>query len=111
MSSRFQLRALATCARLALLAGAVGCVSVGHDFTAANVPMLRVGETTRAEVRELFGPPWRTGLEDGQPTWTYGYYRYSLFGDPVAHDLVIRFGDDGRVVSYTFSSTLQAPRD
>lgn len=86
-----------------------GCVSAGHDFEARNVPMLRVGETSQAEVRELFGPPWRSGLEDGQRTWTYGYYRYSVFGEPTAHDLVVRFDDAGRVDSYTYSSTLAEP--
>jgi outer membrane protein assembly factor BamE (lipoprotein component of BamABCDE complex) len=86
-----------------------GCVSAGHKFEAGNVPMLRVGETTQAEVREFFGPPWRTGLEDGQRTWTYGYYRYSLFAHPTAHDLVVRFDDAGRVDSYTYSSTLAEP--
>ena len=111
MSHRSLAQRLAARAAALLLASSAlhGCVSAGHNFAARNVPMLQVGETTQAGVRELFGPPWRSGLEDGQRTWTYGYYRYSVFGDPIAHDLVVRFDETGRVDSYTYSSTLAEP--
>ncbi len=56
-------------------------------------------------MRRRFGAPWRTGLEDGQRTWTYAEYRYSLFGGAQTRDLLIRFDDEGRVASYTFNST------
>ena len=39
------------------------------------------------------------------PTWTYGYYRYRLFGASNAKDLVIRFDDAGTVKSYTLNTT------
>ena len=32
-------------------------------------------------------------LEDGQKTWTYGFYRYTLFGTKEMRDLVIRYDD------------------
>jgi hypothetical protein len=44
-------------------------------------------------------------MEDGQPTWTYGHYRYTLLGDTRTRDLVVRFDPRGVVQSYTFSST------
>jgi hypothetical protein len=53
----------------------------------------------------MFGEPWRTGLEDGQRTWTYGYYKYNLLGASQTRDLVVRFDDAGTVRSYTFNST------
>lgn len=86
-------------------AALVACVSVGRDFPAEPVTGLEAGRTTRAEVRERFGEPWRTGWEDGQRTWTYGEYRYSLFGDPLARDLVVKFDDRGVVSSYTYNTT------
>ena len=91
-----------TVAGLFLMAG---CATVGKDFPASQVTALQIGKTTRDEVREIFGAPWRTGIEDGRRTWTYGKYKYSLFAPARTQDLVIRFNDEGRVVSYTFNTT------
>jgi hypothetical protein len=59
---------------------------------------------TPGDVERMFGPPWRTGIEDGLATWTYGEYKYSLFGATRTRDLVIRFAPNGVVSSYSFSS-------
>jgi hypothetical protein len=88
-----------------LLAVLVGCATAGRDFSTHNVDQIRVGETTRAEIQDLFGEPWRTGLEDGKRTWTYGKYRWSAFGDAETTDLVVRFNSDGTVSSYVFNTT------
>lgn len=90
---------------IALTALPCGCATVGKEFAVKMVPEIRIGETTRAEVREMFGPPWRTGLEDGMPTWTFARYRYSLFGDEETEDLVVRFDTNWVVTSYTFNTT------
>ncbi len=89
---------------LALTAGA-GCFSVGRSFPTEPVNRIRVGETTRDDVRRWFGPPWRTGIEDGAPSWTYGQYRYALLGPARTRDLVLRFDDAGVVRSFTFNTT------
>jgi hypothetical protein len=83
----------------------VACVSVGRDFPAGPIPDLTVGQTTQAQVQQIFGTPWRTGYEDGQRTWTYGQYRYSLFGPAYARDLVLKFDGGGVLRSYTYAST------
>ena len=91
---------------VALAAGtAPGCVSVGSDFPSAPIAELAVGRTTQAEVRREFGAPWRTGLEDGQRTWTYGHYRYSLIGGERARDLVLKWDARGVLTSYTYATT------
>lgn len=81
------------------------CISVGRDFPTGPIPSLEPGRTTQEDVRRAFGPPWRVGLEDGQPTWTYGRYRYSLFGASSARDLVCKFDGRGVLTSYDYSST------
>lgn len=80
-------------------------MTVGGDFPAEPIGELAIGKTTQRQVRDTFGPPWRTGLEDGQVTWTYGHYRYSLFAPVYARDLVLEFDDDGVLSSYTYAST------
>lgn len=82
-----------------------GCFTVGQEFAASRVPEIQVGQTRKQDISQLFGTPWRTGMEDGRPTWTYGIYRYSLFGGDDTQDLLIRFDPQGVVRSYTFSST------
>ena len=82
-----------------------GCATVGKDFPVTDVTDIKIGITTQKEIRTMFGSPWRTGIEDGQRTWTYGNYNYGLFSAKKAKDLVIRFDDKNVVVSYTFSTT------
>jgi outer membrane protein assembly factor BamE (lipoprotein component of BamABCDE complex) len=84
---------------------ATGCLNVGHEFPVEPVRKIEIGATTREDVRTMFGAPWRTGIEDGERTWTYGRYRYSLFGDAATRDLVVRFDARGVVTSYAFNST------
>ncbi|MEK6775449.1 MAG: outer membrane protein assembly factor BamE [bacterium] len=84
---------------------AAGCMTIGHEFRVDAVSRIRIGETTRLQIGDIFGPPWRTGLEDGKTTWTYAHYRYSMLGGSMTRDLVIRFDDKGVVTSYTFNSS------
>lgn len=92
-------------ALIALIVTTAGCATVGRDFPAGKVGAVQIGKTTREEVREMFGAPWRTGIEDGRQTWTYGKYRYSMFSPAKTQDLVIRFSADGKVASYTYNTT------
>ena len=82
-----------------------GCFTVGQEFAASRVPEIKIGQSRKQDITDLFGSPWRTGLEDGHATWTYGIYKYSIFGNDDTQDLLIRFDQQGLVRSYNFSST------
>ena len=82
-----------------------GCATVGEDFPKQKVAQIHIGETNREAIESMFGEPWRTGLEDGKRTWTYGRYRWSLFSEAQTTDLVVRFDDNGTVSSYVFNTT------
>lgn len=82
-----------------------GCFTVGQEFSPSHVPEIKIGQTRKQDISEMFGTPWRTGMEDGRPTWTYGIYKYALFGGNDSQDLLIRFDAQGVVRSYTYSST------
>ena len=78
-----------------------GCMpSVGRPFPVQQVRQIEIGSTTKAEIRKMFGDPWRTGVENGLRTYTYGEY-----GINNTRDLVIRFDDQDVVKSYSFSSS------
>lgn len=82
-----------------------GCATVGHEFPAGQVSTIKIGETTQNDIYTTFGAPWRTGLENGMKTWTYGSYYYSLFSDGSTEDLVIKFDKRGVVASFVFNTT------
>jgi len=90
---------------LALSMTITGCITLGRQFPVDAVSKIQKGKTTRTEIDQLFGSPWRTGVDDGMRTWTYAHYRYSLFGESRTRDLIVRFDDKGIVASYTFNST------
>ncbi len=83
----------------------IGCATVGHDFPSSAVESIVIDRTTNADLLRMLGEPWRTGLENGRKTWTYGYYRYRAFGPTDTKDLYISFNDDNTVASYTFNKT------
>ena len=79
----------------------ISCMpSIGRPFPVYQVRQIEIDKTTKAEIRQMFGDPWRTGLEDGFRTWTYGEYSMKM-----TRDLVIRFNDQDVVKSYSFSSS------
>ena len=82
-----------------------GCITLGKDFPEANVSSITIGVSTKNEVRKLFGSPWLSGVQDGKLAWTYCSYDYSLFGERKAKDLVVQFNDQGKVSSFTYSTT------
>ncbi len=100
-------RALLLCLVLAAMSLA-GCATMGRDFPSGMVSELQVGKTTQEQVRAMFGRPWRVGVENGQRTWTYATYRYSLvemFARSFTEDLVLHFDNRGVVSSYAYNST------
>ncbi len=81
------------------------CATVGRSFPEHLVQGIKIGTTTKEEVAQRFGQPWRTGWEDGLETWTYGRYKYRAFQPTESSDLVIRFDKGGIVNSYAYSTT------
>lgn len=97
---RFDIRFLL----LAALVSAAGCVSLGKPFPAERVNSIVIGKTTQAEILSIYGQPFRTGINDGNPAWTYADYRFKLFGPQKTTDLYVRFNADGTVKSYSFNT-------
>jgi outer membrane protein assembly factor BamE (lipoprotein component of BamABCDE complex) len=91
----------------ALAAVTLSCATIGNRFPPENVARVKIGETTKAQLLGDFGLPYRRGIEDGDSTWTYVYYKVRLFGENLrTRDLYLRFDPDGRVKSYTYNSNL-----
>ncbi len=95
----------AGCSVLLSLGLLSGCFNAGHPFPAGQVSSIRIGETRQNDIYTAFGTPWRTGLDNGFKTWTYGDYRYNLLGDMSAEDLVIKFDKHGVVSSFSYNTS------
>ena len=90
---------------LALSAG-TGCITMGQSFRTEAVKSILVGKTRQSDVEQLFGLPYRTGIESGDLTWTYLNYHFSVLGTQQTTDLYVRFNSDGTVKSYAFNTNV-----
>ncbi|MCH8158126.1 MAG: outer membrane protein assembly factor BamE [Nitrospinae bacterium] len=86
-----------------------GCGTAGKNFDESKVSKIVNGTTNRAEIRKMFGQPFKTGIQNGQPVWVYEYNRYSSINPDKSKDLIIVFGPDGVVQSHQFMSNEPAP--
>jgi hypothetical protein len=102
--STFRPRRIALVLSLVLaISGIVGCATVGREFPTERVIEIRIDQTTKADLLAHFGRPYRRGIEDGDSTWTYVWYKLRLLGGQTqARDLYIRFADE-KVSSYTYN--------
>ncbi len=87
------------------------CATVGKDFSSESLSWIILEKTTKNEVRSRLGEPFRVGVDDEKPTWTYGYYKYRAIGSTRTKDLVFYFNDNFTVYSYTFSTSFPAEKD
>ena len=89
----------------AIVLSACSPVTLGRDFPVDGISSIQIGTTTQTEIQKIFGKPWRTGIEDGMLTWSYGYFSYDLSGKGLGRDLILKFNESGIVRSYSFNST------
>jgi len=87
---------------LAVLTAACGGLTIGRDFRSPAAEMIRVGQTTKADLLRSFGEPTEVGLDTGDQTWTWLYGQLS---QQLRKQLTVRFDDRGTVKSYSFNSS------
>ncbi len=64
---------------------------------------------SNAELRKMFGEPFKTGIQNGQPVWVYEYNSYDPVNNDKSKDLIIIFGPNGVVQSHQFMSSEPTP--
>ena len=66
----------------------VSCATVGNDFPGRDrVKNIQQGKTTKLEILDMFGAPYRRGMENGDETWTYVYWKVNIFAGKYSKDL------------------------
>jgi outer membrane protein assembly factor BamE (lipoprotein component of BamABCDE complex) len=86
---------------------AAGCATIGTRFDSDVTQKIKAGVTTQADLKALLGEPNRVGVDDGDVTWTYLYYKLGLFRKQDEKDLYLRFDAAKTVKSFSFNSTFQ----
>lgn len=103
----------------ALTAALVGCASVGKNYDESKVSQIKKGETTEAELRQLFGEPQaQTVSSEGLKILTWMYSEATVKGEsfiPYAgpfvggtrtkHKSLSVTLQDGKVQSFTSSGS------
>ncbi len=82
-----------------------GCITAGEVFQTKHVPDIEKGKTNQKQIQQWFGNPDRYGVDDGEITWSYIYLILSVFSQPLAKDLTVRFDKKGQVSSYSFTTS------
>ena len=83
-----------------MLTFSVGCtkLQIGKPIEGDNVKLIQLGDTDTDRVRELFGTPnWETS-HDGGKIYVYRYVNHEL---TTSQELVISFGEDDRVQTFS----------
>ena len=76
------------------------CATVGKEFNESLYANIAKGTTTHKEIRIMFGPPFRKGIQNGDSVWTYEYNYVNAFGTDIIKDMIIVFGKNGVVKSH-----------
>ena len=85
-----------------------GCGTAGKSFNASKIGSIVNGTTTRSDIKKIFGEPFKTGIQNGQPIWVYEDHHYSIISNDSSKDLIIVFGPNGVVQSHQFMSNKPA---
>ncbi len=85
---------------IASMAVMSGCGSVGKDFDIEAAQTIQKGETTRTDIKKMFGSPFKTGVQNGNPVWVYEKNVYRAMGKDSSKSLIVEFDHKGVVTGY-----------
>jgi hypothetical protein len=77
-----------------------GCGTAGKNFDESRYKNIVIGTTTKKEIHSMFGSPYKNGIQNGYPVWTYEYNHYNSLGKDTTKDMVIIFDHQGIVKSH-----------
>jgi len=78
----------------------LGCGTVGKDFNESLYANIAKGTTTHKEIHAMFGSPFKKGIQNGYPIWTYEFNYVNSFGTDIIKDMIIVFEKNGVVKSH-----------
>lgn len=80
------------------------CVTNGREFP-SRTDWIQKNKTRQEDVKLVLGDPQAVGASDGIPSWTYGYYKYKLFGSSMTKELKFYWNPNQTIQSWSFTSS------
>ena len=82
-----------------------GCGTVGKNFNSSQVKSIQNNITNQTEIIDIFGLPFKEGIEDGQVMWTYQFDQWNILEPVKSKDLVILFDEKNIVRAYRYTTS------
>ena len=79
--------------------------TVGKNFDSSQLKSIQNNVTSKEEILENFGSPFKKGIERGQTMWTYQFDQWNAIGAAQSKDLVILFDQKNIVKGYRYTSS------
>lgn len=86
------------------LSWTLGCGTVGHDFDIEKARNIQNGVTTKEQIADMFGKPFKTGIQNGNPIWVYEQSKYKAVGKGTTKSMTLEFDSNGVVTNHTVTS-------
>jgi outer membrane protein assembly factor BamE (lipoprotein component of BamABCDE complex) len=85
-----------------------GCGSSGKNFPVGHVGEIQNGVTTQSQILDWFGVPFKEGVRNGNPLWTYQFDTYNSLGigKDNSKELTILFDENNFVKAYRYASNM-----
>ncbi|MFQ5450047.1 MAG: outer membrane protein assembly factor BamE [Nitrospinaceae bacterium] len=93
---------------LGILVGSLllaGCGTTGKAFKEDRFEKIVNGSTTRQEVEELFGKPFKKGFQNGKEVWVYEFNKYRFIGTDTSKNIFVVFDDSGVVQTHQYMTS------
>ena len=87
------------------LSWTLGCVTVGQDFDLEKAQSIENGRTTKEQIADLFGKPFKTGIQNGYEVWIYEQNKGKMVGEDTSKNMIIEFDKNNVVRKHSISST------
>ena len=79
--------------------------TVGKNFDSSELKSIQNNVTSQEEIFQIFGAPFKKGIESNQTMWTYQFDRWNALGPAQSKDLVILFDNKNIVKAYRYTTS------
>ena len=79
--------------------------TVGNNFDSSQIKSIQSNVTSQEEIFEIFGAPFKKGVENNQTMWTYQFDKWNSVGPAQSKDLVILFDNKNIVKAYRYTTS------
>ena len=77
--------------------------TIGKNFDSSQLKSIQNNVTNQEEIFQMFGAPFKKGIENNQAMWTYQFDTWNALEPAQSKDLVIMFDKKNIVKAYRYT--------